>query len=116
MLVNRARTMIFSTALPPPSIGAALKALELMDRDRVARLHANARTLREALGVEVSDMPIVPLIVGAPDAAMTASEQALRHGIFLAQAIRPPDRPGRHIPSAPGRHRRPRPGRPPPSR
>ncbi|HEX6023085.1 MAG TPA: 8-amino-7-oxononanoate synthase [Solirubrobacter sp.] len=92
LLVNRARTMIFSTALPPPSIGAALKALELMDADRVGRLHANARTLRAALGVEVSDMPIVPLVIGAPEAAVAASEDALRNGIF-AQAIRPPTVP-----------------------
>src|SRR3954468_20593847 len=47
-LVNRARTMIYSTALPPPSIGSALKALDLMTAERVARLHANARILREA--------------------------------------------------------------------
>ena len=46
-LVNRARTLIYSTALPPPSVGAALRALELMDRELVGRLHANARTLRE---------------------------------------------------------------------
>src|SRR3954463_16563315 len=57
-LVNRARTMIYSTALPPPSIGAALKALDLMDRELVGKLHANARTLRAALGVETDDMPI----------------------------------------------------------
>src|SRR3954466_7982110 len=42
-LVNRARTMIFSTALPPPSIGAAMKALDLMDRTLMAKLHENAR-------------------------------------------------------------------------
>src|SRR3954466_3816441 len=42
-LVNKARTMIFSTALPPPSIGAALKALDLMDRTLMAKLHENAR-------------------------------------------------------------------------
>ncbi len=92
VLVNRARTLIYSTALPPPSIGAALEALELMDRDLVGRLHANARTLREALGVEISDMPIVPLIVGAPDDAVAASEVALQQGVF-AQAIRPPTVP-----------------------
>src|SRR6201991_4683722 len=61
-LVNRARTMIFSTALPPPSIGSALRALDLMDRERVGRLHANARTLRAALGVDSNAMPIVPLL------------------------------------------------------
>jgi 8-amino-7-oxononanoate synthase len=91
-LVNRARTMIYSTALPPPSIGAALRALDLMDRERVARLHANARTLREALGVEVTDMPIVPVIIGDPDDAMDACETALQEGYF-AQAIRPPTVP-----------------------
>ncbi|MDQ3608758.1 MAG: 8-amino-7-oxononanoate synthase, partial [Actinomycetota bacterium] len=45
-LLNRARTAIFSTALPPPAAGAALAALGLL-RDQpalVARLHANART------------------------------------------------------------------------
>jgi 8-amino-7-oxononanoate synthase len=91
-LVNRARTLIYSTALPPPSIGAALKALELMDAERVARLHANARVLREALGVEVSDMPIVPLVVGGADEAMALCEAALAEGVYV-QAIRPPTVP-----------------------
>jgi 8-amino-7-oxononanoate synthase len=91
VLVNRARTMIYSTALPPPSVGAALKALELMP-ELVPRLHANARVLRSALGVEVSDMPIVPLVVGAPEAALERSAAALSRGVF-AQAIRPPTVP-----------------------
>jgi 8-amino-7-oxononanoate synthase len=91
-LVNRARTLIFSTALPPPSVGAAIKGLELMDAPRVARLHANARTLRAALGVTENDIPIVPLIVGEPEDAVAACAAALRNGAF-AQAIRPPTVP-----------------------
>jgi 7-keto-8-aminopelargonate synthetase-like enzyme len=91
-LVNRARTLIYSTALPPPSIGAALKALELMDASLVGRLHANARELRAALGVEVTDMPIVPLVIGEPDDAMAACADALEAGVFV-QAIRPPTVP-----------------------
>lgn len=91
-LVNRARTLIYSTALPPPSIGAALKALDLMDAPRMAKLHANARALRAALGVEVSDMPIVPLVIGEPDDAMAACADALDEGVFV-QAIRPPTVP-----------------------
>ena len=91
-LVNRARTLIYSTALPPPSIGAALKALDLMDRERVARLHANARVLRDALGVKPSTMPIVPLIIGDPEEAMGVCEAWLEQG-FFAQAIRPPTVP-----------------------
>jgi 8-amino-7-oxononanoate synthase len=91
-LINRARTMIYSTALPPPSVGSALRALELMDRELVGRLHANARVLRAALGVEPSAMPIVPRIVGDPEAAMAMCEAALQEGYF-AQAIRPPTVP-----------------------
>jgi 7-keto-8-aminopelargonate synthetase-like enzyme len=91
-LVNRARTLIYSTALPPPSVGAALKALELMDRALVGRLHANAAILRAALGVQPGPMPIVPLVVGDPDAAMALCADALRQGVF-AQAIRPPTVP-----------------------
>ena len=91
-LVNRARTLIYSTALPPPSIGAALRALELMDRELVGRLHANARVLRGALGVEVNDMPIVPLVFGEPEEALARCAAALEEGVF-AQAIRPPTVP-----------------------
>ncbi|MGH2969913.1 MAG: 8-amino-7-oxononanoate synthase [Solirubrobacteraceae bacterium] len=98
-LVNRARTLIFSTALPPPSLGAALEALRLLrdDPSLVATLHANARALREELAasgfaVEPGTMPIVPLVVGDPRAAVALSEHALRAGIF-AQAIRPPTVP-----------------------
>jgi 8-amino-7-oxononanoate synthase len=98
-LVNRARTLIFSTALPPPSVGAARAALALLRADPglTARAQANARVLRGALAeagfdVEPGPMPIVPLIVGAPEAAMALCGAALQNGAF-AQAIRPPTVP-----------------------
>lgn len=99
LLVNRARTMIFSTALPPPSVGAAAEAVRLLrdDPDLMRRLHSNARVLRDELivqgfAVDPGAMPIVPLLVGRPDDAMRFSDAALRRGIF-AQAIRPPTVP-----------------------
>jgi 8-amino-7-oxononanoate synthase len=98
-LVNRARTLIYSTALPPPSVGAALAALDLVcaQPELVARARANARLLRDALrerGFDVApgEMPIVPLVVGDPAAAMALSAEGLRRGAF-AQAIRPPTVP-----------------------
>ncbi len=99
LLINRARTLIFSTALPPAAIGAALESLALL-RDEpaiVGRLHANARALRAALAaqglaVEPGEMPIVPMVVGAAGAAMALCEAALARGVF-AQAIRPPTVP-----------------------
>ena len=99
LLINTARTLIFSTALPPPSVAAAIAALELLREQprRVEKLQRNSRVLREALaesGMTVPDgqSPIVPLIVGEADAAVAASDRALEHGIF-APAIRPPTVP-----------------------
>ncbi len=98
-LVNTARTLIFSTALAPPQVAAAMAALELLREEprRVERLQRNSRILRDALADEglptgSSDTPIVPVIVGDADAAVAASERALERGVF-AQAIRPPTVP-----------------------
>jgi glycine C-acetyltransferase/8-amino-7-oxononanoate synthase len=98
-LVNCARTLIFSTALPPPAVAGALAALDVMraEPQRVARLGRNARLLRDGLAAEGVDVAssgtqIVPLLVGAPAAASRASERALERGVF-AQAIRPPTVP-----------------------
>lgn len=99
LLINRSRTLIYSTALPPPTVAAALAALRLL-RDQpgiIERLWANARTLRTELGrhglrIAVADMPIVPVVVGDARAATDLCEQVLSEGVF-AQAIRPPTVP-----------------------
>jgi 8-amino-7-oxononanoate synthase len=93
LLLNTARTFIFSTALPPPVLAAAGAALAILEAEpeRVERLRTNAATLREALGVP-GGTQIVPLIVGEASAAMAACEAALEGGVF-AQAIRPPTVP-----------------------
>jgi 8-amino-7-oxononanoate synthase len=98
-LVNRARTLIFSTALPPPAAAAAMAALEILREqpERVDKLRRNAVALRDALrlrGVDCDDSAtqIVPLVVGDAGEAMAACERALAGGIF-AQAIRPPTVP-----------------------
>ncbi|HXW58390.1 MAG TPA: 8-amino-7-oxononanoate synthase, partial [Solirubrobacteraceae bacterium] len=98
-LVNTARSLIFSTAPPPPAVAGALTALQLLRErsHRVRRLNSNARALRAALGeqgfaVADGDMHIVPLIVGDPFAAVHMCEEAIERGVF-AQAIRPPSVP-----------------------
>jgi 8-amino-7-oxononanoate synthase len=98
-LVNTARTLIFSTALPPPAVAAAMAALDLLQEQprRIEKLRRNGAVLRAALlqaGMAVPDeeTPIVPLIVGDAAAAVAASERALERGVF-AQAIRPPTVP-----------------------
>ena len=98
-LVNAARPFIFSTAPPPPAVAAALAALAVLEEEpeRVRQLQANAALLRAALAEEGwgdtgSRTQIVPLVVGAADAAVAACEAALADGVF-AQAIRPPTVP-----------------------
>jgi 8-amino-7-oxononanoate synthase len=99
LLVNTARPFIFSTAPPPPSVGAALAALALLSErpGLVEQLRRNAATLREALGANGLDRgesrtQIVPVMVGDARRAMALCERALEGGVF-AQAIRPPTVP-----------------------
>jgi glycine C-acetyltransferase/8-amino-7-oxononanoate synthase len=98
-LVNRARTLIFSTALPPPSVAAAGAALQIVREQPaiVERLRLNARQLRTELAgagfdVPAGETPIIPLIIGDPRDASALCEAGLRGGVF-AQAIRPPTVP-----------------------
>jgi glycine C-acetyltransferase len=98
-LLNTARSFIFSTALPPPVLGAALAALELLEAEpaMVERLHANAAALREGLlaeGLEPGGArsQILPLEVGDATLTMQLCERLLERGVF-AQGVRPPTVP-----------------------
>jgi 8-amino-7-oxononanoate synthase len=99
LLLNTARSFIFSTAPGPPAAAAALAALELLQErpHRVARLHGNARALRRALAAEgfavaEEDMPIVPLVLGDERTTLSMCAGAIERGVF-AQGIRPPTVP-----------------------
>lgn len=98
-LVNRARPFVFSTAPPPPAVGAAMAALEVLaaEPQLVERLQANAATLRgglgaEGLAIDRSSSQIVPLEVGDAERTMDLCELILERGVF-AQGIRPPTVP-----------------------
>ena len=98
-LVNTARTLIFSTALGPPAVAAAMAALELLREQprRVEKLQRNASVLRESLAAEglpaaPGETHILPLVIGSAEDAVSVSERALERGVF-AQAIRPPTVP-----------------------
>jgi 8-amino-7-oxononanoate synthase len=98
-LVNRARSFIFSTAPPPPVIGAARAALGVLEGEpeRVERLMRNARALGEALAAEgfatgPSRTQIVPIEIGEAEPTMELCERLLERGVF-AQGIRPPTVP-----------------------
>jgi 8-amino-7-oxononanoate synthase len=99
LLVNTARSFIFSCALAPPQVAAARAALAVMQREpwRRERLAQNAKRLRDGLAQRgISTAPstthILPLIVGDNDAAMSLCEHLLENGVY-AQGIRHPSVP-----------------------
>ena len=94
LMQTRARTLIYSTGLPPPVIAAAIAALDLIEREPAyaAEPLRKARLFTRALGLAEAQSAIVPVVVGATEAALKASEQ-LRDEGFLVVAIRPPTVP-----------------------
>jgi 8-amino-7-oxononanoate synthase len=100
LLVNRARPLIFSTALPPALACAALASLRILSGpegdEKRARLWDNIRRfaagLRAAGIAAREDSPIFPVVLGAPERAVAAASRLREQGI-LAKAIRPPTVP-----------------------
>jgi 8-amino-7-oxononanoate synthase len=93
LLVNRARTFIFTTASPAPVAAAALAALDLVKApegdSRRSALRDRIAQLRTALALPPDGGPILPLILGPDRAALEASAALRGRGLFV-QAIRPP--------------------------
>ena len=97
-LVNTARSFIFTTALPPPVVGANLAALKVIREEpwRRKKLLENASFFRRKLeeaGFETRGCTqIVPLILGEAERAVRASRSLMERGIFVLPA-RPPTVP-----------------------
>jgi 8-amino-7-oxononanoate synthase len=91
LLVNRARTYIFTTASTPADSAAALAALRVVrsaEGDALrARLRANVDRLRPG-----HPSPIVPVICGSEERALAAADELAARGL-LVTAIRPPTVP-----------------------
>lgn len=110
-LVNRCRSLIFSTAGSPLAISAAITAVQSITREPHRRQHVRqlAIHLRESMndmgltsetskltsvgqGVCISGVPIIPLVVGANERALSLASK-LREAGFFVPAIRPPTVP-----------------------
>ena len=99
LLIQRARSYIYTTALPQPVAAATRAALriareESWRRERVLALTARFRTAARATGVPLADSvtPIQPIPLGSAQAALDA-QRALREAGFWVVAIRSPTVP-----------------------
>ena len=94
LMRNRARTLIYSTGLPPASVAAAIAALELIEREPAyaALPVQKAKAFTRRVGLHDAQSPIVPVVIGDEERALAAS-RALEDEGYLVVAIRPPTVP-----------------------
>ena len=94
LIKTRARTLIYSTSLPPASVAAAIAALDIINKDKAltARPLQKAQRFTRALNLPLAQSPIVPLVLGEPAEALAAAKR-LEDAGFLVVAIRPPTVP-----------------------
>jgi 8-amino-7-oxononanoate synthase len=99
LLINRCRSFIFTTSLPPSVMAMAIAAIDLLKQEPQRReaLRNNCQLLRgglKALGYSlgISQSQILPLMIGDTSRCMKLSEDLLHRGVF-AQGIRPPTVP-----------------------
>ena len=97
-LVNYSRSFIFSTALSPADIGAALEALNIVKNEPLVVKQLNKNTAYmanklQSIGIECDDeTPIFPIIVGDNERALSLAHELEARGIIIT-AIRPPTVP-----------------------
>ncbi len=94
LMASRARSLIYTTGLPPGVVAAAIAALDIIEGDAelVAAPLRKARAFTARPNLPAAESPIVPLIVGDARRALDASDSLARRG-FLVTAIRPPTVP-----------------------
>jgi 8-amino-7-oxononanoate synthase len=98
-LINKMRSFIFTTALPPAILGSIYAAIQIVGRDQLSRerLFNNSKHFREnlsQLGFNTcgSESQIIPIIIGPNDKTLLFSQRLQEEGI-MAVGVRPPTVP-----------------------
>lgn len=99
LLINRARSFIFTTGLPPSAVAAASAAIHICEREpeRAEGLRRRVRQLGATLRAAGLDVPeaqsqILPVQIGEASRTVAAMRKLLEDGVYVA-AIRPPTVP-----------------------
>jgi len=94
LMRNRARTLIYSTGLPPAIVAAAIAALDVIEREPgyAALPVQKAKAFTQQAGLPTAQSPIVPVVIGDEQDTLAASRLLAGEG-FLVAAIRPPTVP-----------------------
>jgi 8-amino-7-oxononanoate synthase len=91
LLVNRARSYIFTTAPSPADAAAALAAVRIVASPEGEQLRARLRSIVDVVAPG-HPSPIIPVVIGEERAAVAVADALLGRGL-LVPAIRPPTVP-----------------------
>ena len=101
---HEARSAIFSAAAPPPSVAAAIKALDIIEQEpeRRKNLWENARFMKrefQSLGFDTGDSesPVIPLVVGEDADAFAMTRKLQDRGVFANPVVSPAVPKGRSM-------------------
>ena len=95
-LSHRARPVLFSTSMPPASVGAIIEAVKMLTEstEYTDRLWDNAKYFKEKMGtlgfnIGNSQTPITPVIIGDEAKTMEFSRRLLDKGVFISGIVFP---------------------------
>ena len=93
-IINRCRSQIYTTGLPPAVLAASIKSLEIIKSNKrlIKKPLENATFFSKIVGLETPVSPIVPIILGDENRALNLSRYLKRFG-YIVGAIRPPTVP-----------------------
>ncbi len=93
-IINRCRSQIYTTGLPPSVLAASIKSLEIIKSNKrlVKKPLENAIFFSKIVGLETPVSPIVPIVLGKENIALNLSRYLKRYG-YVVGAIRPPTVP-----------------------
>ncbi len=96
LMRQRSRPYLFSNALPPPVVGAAIKAIELAEKgdDLRRRLFANAKQFRTAMASAGFDLlpgehPIIPVMLGEARLSQELASRLFEEGVYVTGFVYP---------------------------
>ena len=95
-LVQRCRTLLFSTSQPPAVAAACIAAIDVLENEpeRIERLWDNTRFFKEGLqdlgfDTGVSETPITPVIAGDESKAQQLAARLFDEGVFATSVVFP---------------------------
>ena len=93
-IINRCRSQIYTTGLPPSVLAASIKSLEIIKNNKrlIKKPLENAIFFSKIVGLETPVSPIVPIVLGDENKTLNLSRYLNRHG-YIVGAIRPPTVP-----------------------